>query len=116
MSTLMMMMGGTVLVPSQQARAQDDIDTKLTTPPVKCGVIGCGVWGRDIINTLGQHSNAPITAICDTYPAYLRRGARAAPDATKYADYKQLLADKNVEAVLVATPTHLHRQIVEESI
>ncbi|HAV64814.1 MAG TPA: hypothetical protein DCY13_20905 [Verrucomicrobiales bacterium] len=116
-STLMMMMGGTVLVPRHQAKGADAVETpRPTTPPVNCGIIGCGVWGRDIIATLGQLPNAPVTAVCDTYGAYLRRAARSAPDAKQYENYKDLLADPNVQAVLVATPTHLHRQIVEDAI
>lgn len=117
LSTMMMMMGGTILVPSRQALGADAAETaRPSSPPVKCGVIGCGAWGRDIINTLGQLPNAPITAICDTYPAYLRRAGRSAPDAKLYEDYKELLADPNVEAVLIATPTHLHREIAEAAI
>jgi predicted dehydrogenase len=117
MSTLMMMLGSTVLVPSNQARGQDSVEKqRATSPPVKLGVIGCGVWGRDIIGTLGQLPNAPVAAICDIYPAYLRRAGRAAPDAKAYEDYKQLLADENVEAVIVATPTYLHRQITLDAI
>jgi predicted dehydrogenase len=116
-STLMMMMGGTVLVPTRQARGADAAAPKHpTTPPVKCGVIGCGGWGREIVATLGQLPNAPITALCDTYGAYLRRTARSAPGCKQYDDYKQLLADDNVEAVFIATPTHLHREMVEAAI
>jgi len=104
-------------VPTHQARGEESVEKKrLTSPPVKCGIIGCGIWGRDIINTLGQLPNAPVVAICDTYPAYMRRGSRAAPDAKTYSDYKELLADENVQAVIVATPTHLHRQIAEDAI
>lgn len=55
-------------------------------------------------------------AVCDTYPAMLRRAATLAPNAQKYEDYKQLLADKNVQAVVVATPTHLHKDIVIEAL
>jgi anaerobic selenocysteine-containing dehydrogenase len=70
MSTLMMMLGSTILVPSNQARGQDSVEKKrATSPPVKLGVIGCGVWGRDIIGTFGQLPNAPVVAICDLYPA-----------------------------------------------
>jgi predicted dehydrogenase len=83
---------------------------------VKCGVIGCGAWGREIINTLGQLPNAPITALCDNFGVFLRRTARSAPGAKTYEDYRELLADPNVEAVFVATPTHLHRQIVEDAL
>ncbi len=116
-SGLMMMMGGTVLVPTRQALGADAAETKRpATPPLKCGIIGCGAWGRDLINTLGQLPNAPITAMCDTYGAYLRRAARSAPDSKQYEDYTQLLADENVEAVFIATPTHLHRPMVEAAL
>lgn len=82
------------------------------SPPVGCGVIGCGTRGREILENLAQISSAPVKAVCDHYGAYLRRGAKIAPKAAKYEKYQDLLADKAVEAVIVATPTHQHRQIV----
>ena len=85
-------------------------------PPVKCGVIGCGVWGRELINGLLRLPNAPITAICDHYPAFLNRAKNLAPNAKAYASHAELLADKEVEAVLIATPTHQHRALVEAAL
>jgi len=116
LSTLMMLMGGTVLVPARKALGAEAGAARATTPPLKCGVIGCGSWGREIMNTLGQLPNAPVTALCDSYEAFLRRAARSAPDAKQYTDYQQLIADGNVEAVFVATPTHLHRPLVEAAL
>ncbi|MBI5772143.1 MAG: Gfo/Idh/MocA family oxidoreductase [Verrucomicrobia bacterium] len=84
---------------------------KTIGPPVKCGVIGCGQQGRDIINTLMRLPNAPVVAVCDHYEAFLKRGKEAAPDAETFTDYQQLLAKKDVQAVLVATPSHQHREI-----
>ena len=72
-------------------------------PPVKFGVIGCGYHGRDIVGTLAVLPNAPVVALCDHYGAFLRRTGRSAPDAKQYANYKDLLADENVEAVVIAT-------------
>lgn len=114
-STLMMMMGGTVLVPSREAIAAEAAKHP-TTPPIKCGVIGCGSWGREIVATLGVLPNAPITALCETYGAYLRRTAKSAPGCKQYTDYKQLLADPNVQAVFIATPTYMHREMVEAAL
>ena len=82
------------------------------SPPVGMGLIGCGTRGREILENLAQIKNGPVKAICDHYPAYLRRGARIAKEAAKYENYKDLLGDSNVEAVIVATPTHQHKQIV----
>ena len=85
-------------------------------PPVKFGVIGCGYHGRDIVGTLAVLPNAPVVALCDHYGAFLRRTGRSAPDAKQYANYKDLLADENVEAVVIATPSHQHKEIVQDAL
>src|SRR6185295_19305559 len=55
---------------------------------------------------------AETVAICDTYPAMLSRGAKDAPKAIQTKDYKTILDNKDINAVIVATPTHLHKEIV----
>jgi predicted dehydrogenase len=75
------------------------------------GLIGLGVWGREILSNLGRLPQAELAAICDHYPAFLRRSGRKAPDAVKEADYEAILADPQISAVIVATPTHQHREI-----
>src|SRR5262249_13983139 len=72
--------------------------------------------GREILNTLALIQQAGVTAICDTYPASIRRIATAAPGATQTEDYKTILANKEVSAVVIATPTHLHKEIVIEAL
>jgi predicted dehydrogenase len=59
---------------------------------------------------------ANIAAICDTYPASLKRAGNAAPKAKQTADYKSILADKEIKGVIIATPTHLHKEIVLEAL
>ena len=87
-------------------------EVKKAVTAMNAGVIGLGTRGREALSSLSQLTNARVSAICDHYPAALRRGGTAAPDAKPYSDYKKLLADANVKAVVVATPTHLHREIV----
>jgi predicted dehydrogenase len=83
-------------------------------PPVKCAVIGVGVWGRKILDTLAPLPKAEVIAICDRYesPAFQRRIKEAAPKAEVYTDYKKVLENKDVQSVIVATPTHQHKEIV----
>ncbi len=112
-ATLMMMLGG-VEITAQEAdkkTAAPKVEKKIGAP-VKCGVIGVGTWGRDLIGHLSRLPNAPITAVSETYGASLRRAKSGAPNATPYEDYRQLLESKDVEAVIVATPTHQHKEIV----
>ena len=109
-ATVMAMLGGVEL---RAADAPKNAGGKsLAGPKVKCGIIGLGAWGREIIGTLQRQAEAEIVALCDTYGVMLRRAAGNAPGATAADDYRKMLEDKSVQAVFVATPTHLHKDIV----
>ncbi len=119
LATLMTMMGGIELRAEDSpapAAAPATTEPPLTQipigPTVNFGVIGLGAWGREIVTTLSQLPNAPVVAICDTYASMVRRTSEAAPKAETFDDYTKLLAKKEVQAVVVATPTHLHKEIV----
>jgi len=114
-STLMMMMGG-VAINAQEKKDQATTtpsieEEKHSGPPVNCAVIGCGIWGREIANTLARLPNAPVVAVCDPYEPFLRRGKEAAPKAETYTDFRKALENKDVQAVLIATPSHQHKEI-----
>jgi predicted dehydrogenase len=80
--------------------------------PVSFAVIGLGPHGRDILASLSRVNGANIVAVCDKYPAFLNRGKQAAPKAEGLPDYRQVLERSDVQAVIVATPTHQHKDIV----
>lgn len=111
LATVMTMLGGVELVAQTPPP-----ETKPGAPKVKVAVIGCGPWGRDILNTLARLPQAQVVAVCDNYPAFLKRGGSAAPGATMTEDYKTLLANKEIKAVVVATGTHQHKQIVLDAL
>ena len=113
-ASMMLLMGGVAITRGQQADAT--AEEKPSGPPINLGLIGCGQWGRDILDTLGRFPRANVVALCDTYAPYLRRAGRSAPNAQKYEDYRQLLDNADVHAVIVATPTHLHKQIVLDAL
>lgn len=98
---------GTLPVP----KADPNFKEKPVGPPVKFGLIGLGAHGRDIIAQLGKLSNGPVAAICDSYKSSIKRAAEAAPNAKTQEDYRAVLDDKDVQAVVIATPTHLHKEI-----
>jgi predicted dehydrogenase len=82
-----------------------------TGAPVKLGVIGIGQWGREILATLSRLPSAEVAAICDTYEPYLKRGIEGAPKAVSFTDYRKLLENKDIEAVIIATPSHQHKEV-----
>ena len=83
---------------------------------VNCALVGFGEWGRKIAQTLGRLPEANLMAICDTYDVMLKRAQRAVPDASRHSDYRELLDNPDVQAIIVATPTHLHRDIVIDAL
>jgi predicted dehydrogenase len=112
-TTLMMLLGGVELKAAEQTQSGEaPTQYKTTGEPLKCAVIGLGARGRELLATLAKLPNAPVVAICDGYEAFLKRAKAAAPEAGTFTDYKQVLARKDVEGVLIATPTHTHKEIV----
>lgn len=108
-ATVMTLLGGVEILTRTPARAAD-LET-LVPFQINCAVIGLGAWGREIISNLSRLKTAKLTAICDTYAASLKRAANNAPNAKTVEDYRKILDDKEVQAVIIATPTHLHREI-----
>jgi len=115
-ASLMTMMGGVLLSAPRAQGADAAAPKKPSNPPVKCGVIGCGPHGRDIMQQLARLGNAPVISVADINEGAANRGKREAPEAQTYSDYKQLLANKDVKAVFIATPTHTHKEIVLEAL
>src|SRR5688500_5543674 len=107
----MSMLGGIPLLAQDKKEAPAPAGILDQGNPVKCAVIGCNVWGREILNTLARFPKAEVIAVCDHYESALRRAKEAAPKATGYTDYKKVLENKEVQAVLIATPSHQHKEI-----
>lgn len=92
-------------------------------PPSKqvtLGVIGSGGRGTFVMNIFQSHAEVKIGGICDVYEPNLEQAISVAvkggsrPKA--YRHYKELLADKDIQAVLIATPEHWHYQMVMDAI
>ena len=76
---------------------------------VGVGYIGIGNRGDQVHDAFLEHGDQQTVAICDLREDYLDLAAkksRATP--TRYKDYKKLLEDKTVDAVVIATPDHWH--------
>jgi predicted dehydrogenase len=88
---------------------------------VTLGVIGSGSRGTFVMGTFQKDPTLKVAAICDVYEPNLENAASVASKVagtrpTQYRNYKELLADKDVQAVLIATPEHWHYQMVLDAI
>jgi predicted dehydrogenase len=85
------------------------------------GVIGSGSRGTFVMGVFQKDPALRVGAICDVYEPNLERALSTAAKAQQgqpvaYRNYKQLLADKNIRAVLIATPEHWHAQMVLDAL
>ncbi|WP_029936759.1 Gfo/Idh/MocA family protein [Sphingomonas sp. UNC305MFCol5.2] len=79
------------------------------TDRVRLGVIGTGDRGRTLIRNLLKTRNCVVAALCDDYEPHLARG-RALVDAgiPAFADHRAMLDAGGLDAVVIATPLHVH--------
>ncbi len=81
----------------------------------RIGIIGPGSRGQFLMSFLVQNPKVEIVAVCDVYKPSIDAALKMAPKAKVYTDYQKLLEDKNVDAVLIATPLHLHYDMVMDA-
>ena len=88
-----------------------------TSEPVRVGHIATGTRGWDLIKYTGRTDSAKVVAVCDVYKPHMERGVKAArnPEVKTYLDYKDLIADPKVEAVVIAAPDHWHEQMLTDA-
>jgi predicted dehydrogenase len=80
---------------------------------IRMGLIGAGGRGRTVTGEFKKDANLKVHAVCDVYEPNLEAGLSAAgPGAKAYRNYKQLLDDKDIDVVLIATPEHWHHRMV----
>jgi predicted dehydrogenase len=77
---------------------------------VRLGIIGAGDRGMELVNHLRACPNTEIGAVSDIYTKRLERAQGAIPGASAHLDYRRLLDDGSLDAVVVATPQHLHAE------
>jgi predicted dehydrogenase len=82
---------------------------------VRVAVIGVGNRGSHLLRTILKVPGVKIVALCDIDPDNLNKAVETAkaaghtPDA--FAEYRKLLDRKDIDAVLVATPVDLHKEM-----
>lgn len=102
------------------AGAPGILSARSANETVGIGHIGLGVrGGRLIQQTAGTDrepgvEGAKVVAVCDVYKPHLQKGVERSnnPSVRTYTDYKELLADPAVDAVVIAVPDHWHSRMV----
>src|SRR5437867_13041119 len=83
--------------------------------PRRVGLIGCGWYGKCDLFRLIQVAPVEVVSLCDVDKKMLAQAAEMAASRQKsgktprtYGDYREMLKEKDLDIVLVATPDHWH--------
>ncbi len=80
-------------------------------------MIGCGARAHELMTAIQKHPGAEIVGVVDAYTGRVERAVeRTGGKAKVFANYHDVLANKSVDAVVVATPDHWHRQIILDAV
>lgn len=77
---------------------------------LRIGVIGVGDRGTQLTREAIASPGTELAAFADVYTRRLSDAAKLAPGAKSYTDYRQMLGDPSIDAVIIATPQHLHAE------
>ena len=84
-----------------------------TNNEIRVGIIGIGSRGSSLLSRIVQVPNVRVVAVCDIDPEARERASKIAerdkPDVM--TDYRKLLDRKDIDAVFVATPVDLHKEM-----
>jgi predicted dehydrogenase len=84
---------------------------------ITVGFIGTGARGQELMQAVAQHPQAEMVAVCDAYKGRLERALdRTSNRARAYKTHHDLLAQESIDAVVVATPDHWHKQLILEAV
>ncbi len=92
-------LAGTIAAPARVLGANERI---------RLGIIGPGDRGMQLVREALACANTEFVAFADVYTKRLEEAKKLVPNGKTYLDYRYLLEDKSIDAVLIATPQHLH--------
>jgi predicted dehydrogenase len=73
------------------------------------GVIGTGERGTYVMTLFQKNADVEVRALADVYGLRLDHAQQKAPGAARFTDHRRLLERKDVDAVLIGSPDHWHK-------
>ncbi len=93
------------------------IKARAASNAVQYGMVGTGSRGSYLLKHLKPIDSGNCVAICDLTEDALNKAQQTIGGSPKrYKDYRELLADKNVEAVFVTTPLFMHYPVTKDAL
>ena len=83
---------------------------------IKLGVIGCGHWGPNFVRNFSQIKGTRVRYACDLNPNRLARIKNLYPEIKTTRNYHAILNDRDVDAVVIATPAKTHYKLAKQTL
>lgn len=75
------------------------------------GVVGYGYWGPNLVRNFSNSGVARVIMVSDLDPAKLATSRRFHPAVATTSNFRDLLEDRRVHAIAIATPVHTHYEL-----
>lgn len=83
---------------------------------IKVAQVGCGYWGQNLIRNFWELEGAQVAVACDPDEKARSRMVRRYPTVQLASDYSEVLANPDVEAVVLATPVSTHYGFAKQAL
>src|SRR6516162_4478396 len=75
---------------------------------LRVGVVGCGYWGPNLVRNFRQSADCQLKLLCDSSESRLSHMRRLYPEVAMTNKFEDLLNDRDLDAVVIATPVRFH--------
>lgn len=87
-----------------------------TNRPVNIGVVGCGYWGPNLVRNFASLPNCKVKTVSDLKPGRLEYIKREFPFVETTKNFRDIIKDRSINAVCIATPVSTHKEYAEEAL
>ncbi len=84
--------------------------------PVRVAVVGVGYWGPNLVRNLFESPSAEVVRICDMRSQALNALQARYPGIQRTTRFEDLLDDRSVEAIAIATPVSTHYDLASRAL
>lgn len=83
---------------------------------VRLAQVGCGYWGQNLLRNFWEAEEIELTTACDLFPEPLARTKKRYPGVNLTQSYAEVLADPQIDAVVLATPVSTHHKFARQAL
>jgi predicted dehydrogenase len=100
-----------------EAKPRDSVTPVPASEKITVGMIGVGARAQELLSATLSLPDTEVVGVCDAYKGRIERALeRTQRRAKVYKDYREILANKSIDTVIIATPDHWHATMAVEAV